>query len=83
MSPTLAISAEIGRFPFKIRQQLTTVKYWARIKNLPTDDVLHKFLKIQENLHNAGQNNWYSKLENILTTVDVTDWCSKESSKVV
>ena len=47
------------------------------------DDVLHKCLKVQENLHNAGQNNWYSKIENILTMVDVTDWRSKEPSKVV
>ena len=70
------------QIPFK-NKAATTVNYWARIKNLPTDDVLHKCLKIQENLHNAGQNNWYSKIENILTTVDVIDWRNKEPSKVV
>ena len=81
-TPTVAVYAETGRFPLRLRQQLTTVNYWARLTNLPNQDVLNKCLKIQEKLHNAGQNNWYSKMRKVMTEVNLRDCQNAKPSSV-
>ena len=82
-TPTLSVYAETGRFPLRIRQLLNTTSYWAKIKKLPSHDILHKCLKIQESLCNAGQNNWYSKLRKVMVEVDITDWQSLNPNQVI
>ena len=82
-TPTLGVYAETGRFPLRIRQLLNTTSYWAKIKKLPSHDILHKCLKIQESLCNAGQNNWYSKLRKVMVEVDITDWQSLNPNQVI
>ena len=72
-TPTLAVYAETGRFPLIIRQKLTTVIYWARLSKLPSYDILNKCLKVRE-LHIKGQRNWYSKVINIITQSNVSEW---------
>ena len=81
-TPTLSVYAETGRFPLRTRQLLNTSSYWAKIMNLPSHDILNKCLKIQENLHNAGQSNWYSKLEKVMIETDITDWQSSNPNWV-
>ena len=39
-------------------------------------------LKIQEKLHNAGQNNWYSKMRKVMTEVNLRDCQNAKPSSV-
>jgi len=73
-TPTLAVYAETGRFPLIIRQKLTTVNYWAKLQKLPSHDILNKCSKIQENLHNKGQHNWFSKIMHVFTETNIEEW---------
>ena len=82
-TPTLALYAETGRFPLKVRQQLAIINYWARLKNLPNDDILNICLRIQENHHSSGQNNWYSKIDKIMTDVNMVDWKTANPNSVI
>ena len=82
-TPTFGVYSDTGRFPLRIRQLLTTVNYWARIKNLPSNDILNKCLKIQQSLHNAGQNNWYSKLGKIMIEAGITNWSTVDTNLVI
>ena len=81
-TPTLGVYAETGRFPLRVRQQVNTINYWAKIKNLPSHDVLNKCLKIQENLSHLGQNNWYKKVVTIIVDANITDWLNMEPSSL-
>jgi hypothetical protein len=72
-TPTLAVYAETGRFPLHVRQQVDTVKYWARLSSLPQSDILNKCLKIQESLHARGQSNWYSKVNEIIAKAQIAN----------
>ena len=82
-TPTLAVYAETGRFPIIIRQKLAILKYWARLLKLPSHDILNKCLKIQETLHNNGQDNFYSKVIHIINESNITEWQSIEPVTLV
>ena len=77
-TPTLAVYAETGRFPLLLRQQMNTVNYWAKLKKLPNYDILNKCLQILEKLHNKGQNNWFSKIGQIMAGANIPEWVSGE-----
>ena len=71
---TLSVYAETGRFPLHLRQKIATINYWAKIKRLPNTDILHKCLKIQENIAVYAKKSWYNKLIHIINESQILDY---------
>lgn len=82
-TPTVAIYAETGRFPLQIRQKISTIKYWARLREMPDYDLLNKCLKIQEQLYEKGQKNWFNNVVQIITEINIPEWQHMETKKLV
>lgn len=81
-TPTLAIYAETGRFPLLIRQKVSTVNYWSRLAMLPQYDILHQCLRIQKDLYQKGQLNYYSKVVEIIDKLQINNWQCTQPDKV-
>ena len=82
-TPTLAIYAETGRFPLLVRQKVGAMKYWSRLVNLPHSDILHKCLIIQRELYEKGQINFYGKIIEITSQLQINNLEYTQSDKVV
>jgi hypothetical protein len=66
-SSTLAVYAELGRFPIDLKIKCRLLKYWQQIVNLiDTHPVKLAYQTLLE-LNNRGQTNWCTTVKNILT----------------
>ena len=75
---TLAILADTGRFPLHVRQQVSAVKYYNRIKSESCPLLLRKCYDIQTRLHQDGRSCWLSRLHKATNTLNIdTVSCTK------
>ena len=65
-SSTLALYAELGRFPLKLKIQYQVLKYWQRVISYSDSHILKQaYLSLLE-LHDRGQVNWCTQVHDIL-----------------
>ena len=65
-SSTLALHAELGRFPIKLKIQYQLLKYWQRVISYSDSHILKQaYLSLLE-LHDRGQVNWCTQVHDIL-----------------
>ena len=57
-TPTLAIYGDTGHFPLLLKQQVQTLKYWARLIALPDNHILKNAYNCLLGLDSIGIENW-------------------------
>ena len=77
-TPTLGIYMDTGRFPLRIRQQTSIIKYWLRILQLPDEHVLKCAYNTFLEMYKAGQTNWCTFVVNTLSSCNLLNhWHSQ------
>jgi len=61
---------------------MVNTHYWAKIKRLPNTDILHKCLKIQENIAVYAKKSWYDKVIHIINESQILDYDNLEPEKL-
>ena len=61
-TPTLAVLGDTGKTPLWFRQKISVIKYWARIQQLPQNNILRQSYNELYRLHLAGHRTWVNKV---------------------
>jgi len=87
-SSTLAIYAELGRFPLALKVNTRLIKYWQKICKLDNSHLVKQAYLSMYELHTLGQDNWCNKVRSILEECNMGHlWdnqtlCNKDLSKI-
>jgi hypothetical protein len=66
-SSNLMIYGETGRYPLFIRTTIKCIKYWIKLTRSPMSRICRQAYEMLRLQHEAGKQNWASKVKNILT----------------
>ena len=64
-TPTLAIYGDTGHFPLLLKQQVQTLKYWARLIALPDNHILKNAYNCLLGLDSIGIENWTTHVKTL------------------
>ena len=64
-TPTLAIYGDTGHFPLLLKQQVQTLKYWARFIALPDNHILKNAYNCLLGLASIGIENWTTHVKTL------------------
>jgi hypothetical protein len=79
-TPIIAIHGETGRFPLLLEVKRNIVKYWLRLKELPSDNLLNK--AYIANIILSPTKNWSIAVEDILKDAKIYDITLHVSSMI-
>jgi len=68
---TVALYAELGRYPLKLKMQVQMLKYWQRILQLSPQHILRTAYNSNLDLHNMGQVNWCGPIHDLLKNIEM------------
>lgn len=72
-SSNSAVKCELERQPILNHIEMLTLKYYERLKELPSDRLLSEVYKLDKSLHTDGHRSWYKFIENTLNKYKFTD----------
>ena len=68
----IACRAELGRYPLKLSTDKRILNYVLHLKSQPNSSIVNQAFIISKQLHNKGQNSFYTNATNVLISQNMT-----------
>ena len=73
-TPTLALYGDTGHFPLLLKQQVQTLKYWARLRTLPDYHILKNAYNCLLGIDSIGRENWTMHVKTLLFNLSLSSF---------
>ena len=78
-TPTLAIYGDTGHFPLLLKQEVQTLKYWARLIASPDNHILKNPYNCLLGLDSIGDENWTTHVKTLIFNLNLGSfWDDRE-----